>query len=176
MAHTITMDWVRLTACCVLAMLAWSDLRARRLPNLAVAAFAALYFVAAACSRDADPALAAHTLSGVVALFAAAVLFRFGLVGGGDAKLAAAVFLWAGPSYAASVFFIISVSGLMLGLTVFAVGRVAVHHTWARPRLDWLAPVRGVPYGVALATGGLVAVWLAPASMHALPHALARLS
>jgi prepilin peptidase CpaA len=40
-------------------------------------------------------------------------------------------------------------------------------------RLAWVAPTRGVPYGVALALGGIVAVVLQPSSG---PHAtLARL-
>lgn len=153
------MDWVRLAACCVLAVLAWSDLRGRRLPNLAVALFAALYFIGAVLARGPQGGLAAHVLTGAVALVAGALMFRFGWLGGGDAKLAAAIFLWSGPVHAGQTFFIVSVAGLILGLIVIAAGRLARRRVRLQQRLQWLAPARGVPYGIALAAGGLFAVW-----------------
>lgn len=155
------MDWVRLAACCVLAVLAWSDLRERRLPNLAVALFAALYFFVAVLARGSQGGLVAHVLTGAVALAAAAAMFRFGWLGGGDAKLAAAIFLWSGPVHAGRTFFIVSVAGLILGFIVIVAGRLARRRPRLQRRLQWLAPARGVPYGIALAAGGLFAV-LAP--------------
>lgn len=161
------MDATRIAACAVLAVLALYDLRARRLPNAAVAAFAALYFVDAAFAGSARAALAAHFATSIAALATAALLFRFGWLGGGDVKLAAAVFLWSGPAHAARVLFMISVSGSMIGLLVLAVGALSRRSALAQRRLAWLAPERGVPYGIALALGGALALALAPGAIGA---------
>lgn len=166
------MDLINALASAVLWMLALSDLRRRRLPNAAVASFAALYFVQAWLAGESRIGFEFHLAAGVAALALAAVLFRFGWLGGGDAKLFAAVFLWTGPVHAATVFFIVSFSGLLLALAQLAAGRIRREAAVAS-KLDWLAPARGVPYGVALAAGGIAAVWLPTptALVHALPHA-----
>ncbi len=146
-------------ACAQLSTLALSDLRRRRLPNTSVACFAALYFAHAWFAEAPRSGIEAHVATGVAALALAAIPFHFGRLGGGDVKLFGAVFLWSGPLHAATVFFIVSLCGLMLALAQIALG------TWQRdrtapPPLAWLSPARGVPYGVALAAGGIVAVWL----------------
>lgn len=157
-------------ACALLAMLAVSDLRRRRLPNAIVAAFAALYFAQAWIAGAHRFGVEIHVATGVVALVLAALLFRFGWLGGGDAKLFGAVFLWSGPAFATTVFFIVSLIGLMLGLAQIAIGRLRRDRTAAETD-GWLAPSRGVPYGVALAVGGLASVWLPLAQAHAVaPH------
>jgi prepilin peptidase CpaA len=152
----------------ILATLAFSDLRSRRLPNLGVASFAALYLFEAAFTGSTRASLEAHAAAGALSLAAAALLFRFGWLGGGDAKLAAAVFLWSGPAYATLVLLIVSVCGSFVGLSALAVGfmlRSKALGAMAR-RLAWISPKRGVPYGVALALGGAVAVLLQPGSVH----------
>lgn len=146
-------------ACALLSMLALSDLRRRRLPNAMVASFAVLYFAHAWLAPEARTGLALHVATGTAALALAAALFRFGWLGGGDAKLFGAVFLWSGPAHASTVFFIVSMFGLMLALAQIVLGRFQRDDA-APLALAWLAPARGVPYGVALAAGGIVAVWL----------------
>lgn len=147
----------------MLTMLALFDLHTRRLPNAAVAGFAALYFVDAALTKCTVASLAAHAVAGTLSLTLAGLIFRFGWLGGGDVKLAAAVFLWAGPE-SWTVFVIVSLCGLFVALTVLtaaAMTRIPVLAAVVR-RLDWIAPSRGVPYGVALALGGIIAVLLQP--------------
>jgi len=147
----------------VLALLAIYDLRSRRLPNAAVAAFAALYFVNAATVSAGPAVWGLHLACGAAALIVAATMFRFGWLGGGDVKLGAAVFLWAG-SQAWPVFVSVSLCGLVVALAVLAVAGLqripacADAGRWC----PWLAPARGVPYGVALALGGSLAVLLQP--------------
>lgn len=159
---------VKAAACWVLLMLALADLRERRLSNFFVALFAACFFLQAApglgSPDSARAALQAHALVGAGSFALAALLFRLGWLGGGDAKLAAAVFLWAGPLHAAKVLFIVSLSGLIVGLVVIACGIFLRRHARFDARLAWLSPSRGVPYGVALALGGAAAVWLPPAT------------
>lgn len=150
---------VKGAACWVVISLAVSDLRSRRLPNLSVVALAALYCLQAVLAGPRAAELAAHAIAGGIAFVVAALLCRFGWLAGGDAKLFAAVFLWAGPAHAAQVLFTVSVCGMVLGLAIIAAGvmlrRIANAPRW----LASLAPSRGVPYGVALAVGGLHAVW-----------------
>lgn len=149
---------VKLATCLVLTSLAVSDLLFRRLSTRAVLIVAGLYCVAAALVPISVAAFVGHLGLAAAALAVSALLFRFGWIAGGDAKLAAAVFLWAGPSLAAPVFFIVSVCGLILGLTVMAADplcrRIGALH-W----LSCLSRSRGVPYGIALALGGGAAVW-----------------
>jgi prepilin peptidase CpaA len=160
------MDLTKVAACTVLAMLALSDLRSRRLPNLGVAAFAALYVLDAALTGSGRAALVAHAAAGAFSLAAAALLVRLGWLGGGDAKLAAAVFLWSGPTDAVVVLLIVTVCGTFIGLALLAIAVMARSPAVRAitERLSWVAPTRGVPYGVALAAGGALAVLLQPAS------------
>lgn len=151
--------WIKIVACWILVSLAVSDLRFRRLPTIAVAGFAALYCAHAVFATTGTAALGAHAAAGGIAFAVAALLFAFGWIAGGDAKLAAAVFFWAGPTHAAEVFFIVSVCGLMVALAMLAAGAVLRHASHAPRWLSWLAPARGVPYGVALASGGVAAIW-----------------
>ncbi|WP_429470309.1 A24 family peptidase [Paraburkholderia sp. WSM4175] len=157
------MDVIKAAACMTLAMLALLDLRTRRLPNAAVAAFAALYFVDAALTQSTLASLQLHVAAGALSLALAALVFRFGWLGGGDVKLAAAVFLWAGPEYW-TVFVIVSFCGLLVALAVLSAAAMTRIPTLAAvvSRLDWIALSRGVPYGVALALGGIIAVLLQP--------------
>ncbi|RQR46614.1 peptidase A24 [Burkholderia sp. Bp9140] len=146
---------VQSAATLVLVSLATQDLRARRLSNRAVLAFALLYFVAAALAREGLAQLAGHVATAAAMLLLFGGLRHAGWIGGGDVKLAAAVFLWAGPTLALPVLTIIGASGAAYGVAVL----VAV----ARQRR--IAPAgaiatRGVPYGVALALGGALAVWV----------------
>ncbi|AJY38056.1 prepilin peptidase (plasmid) [Burkholderia humptydooensis] len=158
---------VKVAACWVVIALAVSDLRFRRLPNLSVAALAALYCVHAFLAGSHAPELAAHAVAGGIAFAVAAVMWRFGWIAGGDAKLAAVVFWWAGLAHAAGVFFTVSVCGLVIGLAVLTAGAMLRRVAHAPLWLTSLAPSRGVPYGIALALGGLQAVWAPVTSM---PH------
>ncbi|ELW9445718.1 prepilin peptidase [Burkholderia cenocepacia] len=146
---------VQSAATLVLMSLVLQDMRTRRLSNRTVLAFAMLYFVAAALAREGFVQLAAHAATAAAMLLLFAGLHRAGWIGGGDVKLAAAVFLWAGPALAFPVLTLVGASGGACGLAVLA--SVA----WQRRRI---APARaletrGVPYGIALALGGMLAVW-----------------
>lgn len=145
-------------------LLALFDLRRRRLPNAVVGTFAALYFVNAVWTEVGLASMGVHLAYGAAALVVGALMFRFGWLGGGDVKLAAAVFLWAGPQ-SWPVLVILSVAGLVLSLVMLAVAglqRIPVV-AGARRWFYWLDPARGVPYGVALAFGGALAVLVQPA-------------
>jgi prepilin peptidase CpaA len=158
------MDLVKMMACVILGILAFSDLRSRRLPNVWIAAFAILYLLEAALNGSTLRAFSAHAALGAFSLTLAAMLFQLRWLGGGDVKMGAAVFLWCGPTYSVPLLLIISVSGALLGLSMFVLGWVLRHPICSRlaPRTTWVSSARGVPYGVALALGGAIAVVLQP--------------
>ncbi|WP_321782884.1 prepilin peptidase [Burkholderia pyrrocinia] len=152
---------VQSVATVLLASLAARDLRDRRLSNRAVLAFAMLYFVAAALAREGLAPLAGHVATAAAMLLLFGGLRHAGWIGGGDVKLAAAVFLWAGPTLAFPVLTIVGAGGALCGLATRAAVARQRHAAPARA-----VAARGVPYGVALALGGVLAVW-AP-----FPHAV----
>jgi len=142
-----------------LLMLCRHDLRDRRLPNEWVLSFIVLYFLEAIVLREVWSSTWPHLVSAGLAFCVALALFRAGWMGGGDVKLAGAVFLWAGPAECWAVFCLISSAGGVLALLMLAFARVAGR----MPRLRGcvghsLDLARGVPYGVALACGGAWAV------------------
>ena len=99
-----------------------------------------------------------------IAVFAAVLCATFGLfaaggMGGGDAKLIAATSIWIG--YSITLFEYVLVSAIAGGaLTLFILwyrGSPLAAYTGGNPLLRHLADKdAGVPYGVALAAGGLL--------------------
>jgi prepilin peptidase CpaA len=111
--------------------------------NLAVALLAPLYWLSIALAPWPGIAIQIGTAVGVFMVFAAA--FYVGMMGGGDVKLAAALALWFPP--AATLQFIVwmSLAGGVLTLVVVLLHRAKQRE--GRPQ---------IPYGVAIAFGGLV--------------------
>ena len=98
-----------------------------------------------------------HLAAGCVVLVAAFSLFARGIVGGGDAKLAAATALWLGFDHLLPYLLYASLLGgaLSVGLIWF---RMAPLPDWLA-RHDWAQRLHGkdagVPYGIALAAAAL---------------------
>jgi prepilin peptidase CpaA len=138
----------------LLAMLAamllaacWCDLKARTIPNLlnlAVALLAIPFWWSIGLALWPDVALQLGVAALVFALFA--IAFAFGAMGGGDVKLVAAIALWLPASSVVALLFIMSVAGGALTLAML------IRHRLARRKSQL-----EIPYGVAIAFGGL---WL----------------
>jgi prepilin peptidase CpaA len=154
---------VRLTTLAMLLWLAVVDVRTRRLPVRAVLVVALLYAVDAVISRTPIHIVLTHAVIAGVVFAVCAVLFFFRMLGGGDAKLAASIFLWAGLENAFDVLLFVSVIGTFVGILSMATQRMKPDH---RNRLlkvlAMFSAKRGVPYGVALALGGGLVI-VAPA-------------
>ena len=131
----------------LLLVACWCDLKARTIPNglnLAVALLAIPFWWTSGLALWPDVALQLGVAALVFCLFA--IAFAFGAMGGGDVKLVAAIALWLPPSSVLALLFIMSVAGGALTLAML------IRHKLAR-RPGQLE----IPYGVAIAFGGL---WL----------------
>jgi prepilin peptidase CpaA len=96
-----------------------------------------------------------HLLLAFVVFLICAALFVAKMLGGGDAKLASVVFLWAGLSLCLPALTLISVIGLGVALISLATQRMnPEQHSRPMQALAMFSGARGVPYGVALALGG----------------------
>jgi prepilin peptidase CpaA len=110
--------------------------------NLTVALLATLFWWSAAVPLWPDVATQVAVAVGVFMLLAGA--FYAGMMGGGDVKLAAALALWFSPSSTIKFLVLMSIAGGLL--TLLIVGWHRVKKREGRPE---------IPYGVAIAFGGL---------------------
>jgi len=110
--------------------------------NLAVAAAAPLFWWSIALPLWPHAATQAAVAAGVFGLLAAA--FYAGMMGGGDVKLAAALSLWFSPASTLKFLVIMSIAGGLLTLVLVVAHRSRGKE--GRPK---------IPYGVAIAVGGL---------------------
>jgi prepilin peptidase CpaA len=123
------------------------DLRSRTIPNglnLAVALLAIPYWWAVGLAFWPDVALQIGVAALVFAAFAG--MFALGAMGGGDVKLVAAVALWLPWQGVIVLLVLMSLAGGALTLAMVVRHRIARRET----------PLE-IPYGVAIAFGGL---WL----------------
>ena len=143
---------------------AFWDLASFTIPNVLPAAMGACFvlFIAVA-AMDGDvtwTALGLHVAAGLIALVAGMVMFAFGWVGGGDAKLYAVASLWLGWNMLLEYTLIASILGGGLTLGILALRKVplpAVLHGQG-----WLLKLAdkdsGIPYGIALSAAALAAL------------------
>ena len=142
----------------LLAASAGWDLASYTIPNFLPGALAAVFVLFALVSGMAPSAIGIHALAGLAGLAIGVALFAFGLIGGGDAKLFAAIVLWLGFRDLLDYVLITSVFGgaltiMLIGLQNLPVPAVFFEHGWLARLRD---PRSGIPYGVALAAGAFV--------------------
>ena len=131
----------------MLIIAATGDLRSRIIPNWLNAAIALLaipFWWITGLSLWPEIASQIGVSLGVFALFALA--FRFGMMGGGDVKLVAALALWLPIGAVVKLIVIMSIAGGVLTAAMIA-----------RQRLGKNKAAPEIPYGVAIAFGGF---WL----------------
>jgi prepilin peptidase CpaA len=136
-----------LTLAAALVAAAVGDIRTRTISdrlNIAIALAAIPFWYVTDVGLWPDVAIRIGVAAAVFAFFAAA--FALGMMGGGDVKLLAALSLWLPPAAVVALLVLMSLAGGALTLAM------ALRHRMAR-RKDKLE----IPYGVAIAFGGL---WL----------------
>ncbi len=130
------------------------DVRHRRIPNwlCLVTAVSGL----AVALADAPAVAGSHALHLVIALVVGMIFFRFGMFGGGDAKFYAGMASWFPLGKAILLLLCVSLSGVVLFLVWFAARRLRGH----KVRFGGKERTEALPYGVAIAAGGLIALFL----------------
>jgi prepilin peptidase CpaA len=132
-----------------LALAAFSDVRAFRIPNI-YPALLILLFLGARMLWGFSFDDWWHLLHFAIALIVGMLLFKFGWVGGGDAKLYAGAAIWFSGTNAAMLIFATGIAGLLLAI-VYLLKRKLRRSDQQVPKKD-----RRIPYGLAIAIGALV--------------------
>jgi prepilin peptidase CpaA len=139
----------------LLAAAAGWDLASFTIPNFLPACLIAGFVLFVPAAHLTVHAVLLHLLAGLLGFCLGFTLFAFGYIGGGDAKLFAAIALWLGFADLGGFAIAASLFGGLLTLTLL------VLRQWPLPgimaRQSWIgrlhAPGAGIPYGVALAAG-----------------------
>ena len=99
-----------------------------------------------------------HIVGAAVVLVAGMLLFMRDLLGGGDVKLLAAATLWYGLDRLPAFLFAVSLAGGLLALAVLLVRATGRLRPLPAGRLRGAVSLRRInlPYGVAIALGGLL--------------------
>lgn len=147
---------------------AW-DAATLTIPNWVSGALACLFFVAALSSGLSGGTIGLHVVFGFGVLVAGFFLFQAGLFGGGDAKLLAAAAIWTGPEAFLTLLVLMAIAGGVLA-GVLLVARSRVPFIAGAPQFvnRLLEPKGGIPYGLAIMAGGIVALPEIPGAPHAL--------
>jgi prepilin peptidase CpaA len=142
----------------LMALSASMDLLTFTIPNRICGALALGYLVFAILLGVPAVDILLNLSCALVVLAVTFGMFSFGLIGGGDAKLAAATAAWLGWTAILDYGLAAALFGGIL--TVILLGARMVPLPTVLGRIDWLARLHsvnaGVPYGIALAAAGLM--------------------
>ncbi|WGR94255.1 prepilin peptidase [Bradyrhizobium sp. ISRA443] len=150
----------------LMAFAAASDLLTMTIPNRVSLALLAGFAILAPLTGMGLHDMLSHAGAGALVLAVAFGMFAMGWVGGGDAKVAAAVGLWFGFDHLLEYLVLASLFGGALTVLLLQ------FRLWPLPYLlasqAWLARLHdkqtGIPYGIALALGALLVypetVWI----------------
>jgi prepilin peptidase CpaA len=145
------------------------DATSYTIPNWMPAVLIAAFAVAAVALGLPWRLVAADVAVGVVALLAAMAMFALRWIGGGDAKLFAVAALWLGLTGAPTFLLATGLAGGVLTVGLLAL-RNGPLQPFAAAGPAWVVrlakPSEGVPYGVAIALGALVAFPISALGAH----------
>ncbi len=130
-----------------------SDFRFLRIPNLYPALIITLFIVSRVVGGF-GPEHWSHLYHFLITLGIGMLLFHLGWFGGGDAKLYAAIALWFGLSSGVMFIFATGMSGL--ALAIFYVMARQLRRRAANPPPEKKRNERRIPYGIAIAMGGIL--------------------
>lgn len=122
-----------------------TDYRTRKIynkVNAGIALMAPLYWIA--LGEAVWPQMVIHVGMALAVFGVFAFCFRFGLMGGGDVKLIAALALWFGPTEISALILFTSILGLVVTFLFW------IEHRQRRR----IGPPR-IPYGIAIALAGM---------------------
>lgn len=141
-----------------MAIAASSDLLTMKISNKLVLLLTAVFFIVAIAISMPLQQLAMHVLCALIVLAVAFGLFALRMIGGGDAKLAAATTLWLGFGMTLPYLAYAALFGGILTVLILVVRGIPLNPALAR--MGWIARLHnkrsGIPYGIALAVAGIV--------------------
>jgi len=134
---------------------AYSDIKSLRIPNKLAIAVAALGVFRLLVIGDLNTEIYTIGASAMVFIVTFLMFWR-GILGGGDVKLLSATVLLVGYNDLFPFLLIMSICGGLASLAVLVIHRYLP--SWLGPRLAVLVPTAklSVPFGVAIAGGGIV--------------------
>ena len=142
----------------LLAVAGVFDLASFTIPNFLQAALVASFVAFVFATHLRAPDIGLHLLAGFIGLAIGFTLFVLGYVGGGDAKLFAAVVLWLGFKDLMPYTLVATMLGGVLTLGLMGLRHLPLPALLARQ--SWILRLHderaGIPYGVALAAGVFV--------------------
>ncbi len=134
---------------------AFSDWRSFRIPNI-LPGFIIILFLSAQAYAGFTAAHWSNIFHFLIALSFGMVLFALRWIGGGDAKLYAAIALWFNMKAAVILMFMTVVAGLVLAMCYLLV-RVFIRRKGSvKSTLDKRKQERRIPYGVAISIGAVL--------------------
>lgn len=151
-------QWLALILAILLVVAAAEDAARLRISNVTVL-LVLVCAVAAAAVAGPEVGLWQNLVVFLALLAVGMPMFAAGKLGGGDVKLLAAVGLWFDFKGALWMLIAVAIAGGILALLVLVVRSLK----WSeekRRRIVLLRPGGGIPYGVAIATGALIAMVL----------------
>ena len=163
---TVLRTVILLFAIGLFAVVAYRDIRTRRIPNALALAIGALGLARIILAGDTGAAVC--TLAAGAAVFAAGfLLFWRGLIGGGDVKLLTASALLVGYRDLFGFLFVMSLCGALVALAVIAADRLgpafdklglrSIPRRAPMPPAPPGTPARlSLPYGVAIAAAAVL--------------------
>lgn len=143
----------------ILMLAAYSDARRFTIPNIYPLLLLLLGAIAWFAGFPFSAPLWSHLLHFAIALGIGMLLFHFGWFGGGDVKLYAAVALWFALSNGLFLLLVVSLSGVML-VALVAVLRLGLTAFSRADRTKGSFMKRRIPYGLAIAAGGIASMLL----------------
>lgn len=142
----------------LMAFAAFSDLFTMRISNRLVLVVAASFPIIAVIAGLPLETILWHAAAGLIVLAVTFSMFAAGWIGGGDAKLAAAIALWMGLANLLPFLLYTALIGGGLTLAILMIRRVVL--PLPLMQMGWIEklhnPTTGIPYGIALAGSGLL--------------------
>jgi len=137
---------------------ALSDVARLIIPNWVSIALAVIFPVFALIMGAPPIAVGLHVVFGFGILAIGFVLFQFNIIGGGDAKLLAAVSIWTGMTAFAPFILWTAIAGGVMALTLLTARQLIPIGTYPAFVDHLLKKQNGIPYGVAIMIGALMAI------------------
>jgi len=147
-----------------MSLAAISDLLTMTIPNRISLALAIAFLVLAPAFGLPFTQIGMHLAAASVVFAVCFALFALNIMGGGDAKLLAAAALWFGFNLSLVMFliYVAFIGGIITLLIVWLRSQAGIISAIGLPMPNSLTVAKKIPYGIAIAVGGILAFSSSP--------------